>query len=157
MYEGMFVWMIQKQSSLSLYDVANIDVSLFLTLFFLGGVLLLLVWLWIISATSGRMIVSLIQMVSQKKFVPSVWYKQDELRFTMVSEYYRQKCFLTRPNVPVLLLRRLLLFQPICTWRRFQEETLCTFSFSLLLRERGRLKYDYGYGGEWPDLVLRVL
>ena len=62
--------------------------------------------------SSSGITVSLFQTVFfQKHFDSSVWYKQYELCFTMVSEYFKQKCrSLARPNVSVLLLRRLSVF-----------------------------------------------
>ena len=61
--------------------------------------------------SSSGIIVSLFQMVFQKKFVSFVWYKRDKLRFTIVLEYYWSKCrFPTHLNVCVFLLKRLPFF-----------------------------------------------
>ena len=79
----MYVWMIQKQSSLFLDDVEIIDVSLNLALFFSFFCRYGYGLYWPLQAGFF-----LFHTVFQKKFFSSVWYKQDEFRFTMVLEYW---------------------------------------------------------------------
>ena len=153
-----------KQSSLSLDNVVNIDVSLYWTSFSLSfaGMAMGYIDLFKQGYSSSRIIVSLFQTVSQKTFFSSVWYKQDKLRFTIVMEYYWWKCrwFSTCPNVSVLLLRQ----QPLLSFFNlsahdglFSESDFIHLLFLPLTKRERETEVWLWIWGKWLDLMFRVL